>query len=249
VNSVGEWTTASLGIGRGTDITLLKEIRFPHSVGLLYSAFTAFLGFEVNEGEYKVMGMAPFGTLRYINKVYKLIRVSNDGSSELDMRVTEPKRPGRKPGTGPFQYREEPLPETLTEPPVDVKVPLEACPTCGRPLVEERIDFAYRTKLPELPRPQVTCYRVWVCRCTACGIRVRGQHPDLAPDQYGATAHRLGPRVMAAAHVLQWGGDPGAQGPSGVGRLDGGAAEWPSRPTPRRSIRSGLGIATTKSRR
>ncbi len=85
VDGVGEWTTASLGIGRGTEITLLKEIRFPHSVGLLYSAFTAFLGFEVNEGEYKVMGMAPFGTPRYVDKVHKLIRVDNDGSFELDM--------------------------------------------------------------------------------------------------------------------------------------------------------------------
>src|SRR5919109_5464458 len=66
VDGVGEWTTASLGIGKGTGIKLLKEIRFPHSLGLLYSAFTAFLGFEVNEGEYKVMGMAPFGRPRYI---------------------------------------------------------------------------------------------------------------------------------------------------------------------------------------
>jgi carbamoyltransferase len=85
VDGVGEWTTASLGIGKGTDIKLLKEIRFPHSLGLLYSAFTAFLGFEVNEGEYKVMGMAPFGQPRYMDKVYKLIRSGSDGSFELDM--------------------------------------------------------------------------------------------------------------------------------------------------------------------
>jgi carbamoyltransferase len=85
VDGVGEWTTASLGIGRGTDIKLLKEIHFPHSLGLLYSAFTAFLGFEVNEGEYKVMGMASFGTPRYMDKVYKLIRVGSDGSFELNM--------------------------------------------------------------------------------------------------------------------------------------------------------------------
>jgi carbamoyltransferase len=64
---------------------LIKEIRFPHSLGLLYSAFTAFLGFEVNEGEYKVMGMAPFGKPRYIDKVRKLIRIGNDGSFELDL--------------------------------------------------------------------------------------------------------------------------------------------------------------------
>jgi len=85
VDGVGEWTTASLGIGRGTDIKLLREIRFPHSLGLLYSAFTAFLGFEVNEGEYKVMGMAPFGTPKYVDQVYKVIRVGRDGGFELDM--------------------------------------------------------------------------------------------------------------------------------------------------------------------
>jgi carbamoyltransferase len=85
VDGVGEWMTAGLGIGKGTDIRFVKEIRFPHSLGLLYSAFTAFLGFEVNEGEYKVMGMAPFGTPRYADDVRKLIRVHADGSFELDM--------------------------------------------------------------------------------------------------------------------------------------------------------------------
>src|SRR5262245_30150091 len=85
VDGVGEWATASLGVGKGTDIQLRQEIRFPHSLGLLYSAFTAFLGFEVNEGEYKVMGMAPFGSPRYVDKVYRLIRLGGDGSFELDM--------------------------------------------------------------------------------------------------------------------------------------------------------------------
>jgi carbamoyltransferase len=85
VDGVGEWATASLGVGKGTDIQLRQEIRFPHSLGLLYSAFTAFLGFEVNEGEYKVMGMAPFGTPRYMDKVHQLIRLGGDGSFELNM--------------------------------------------------------------------------------------------------------------------------------------------------------------------
>lgn len=85
VDGVGEWTTASLGLGKGTDVHLLKEICFPHSLGLLYSTFTAFLGFEVNEGEYKVMGMAPFGTPRYVDEVRKLIRTYQDGSFELNM--------------------------------------------------------------------------------------------------------------------------------------------------------------------
>ena len=85
VDGVGEWATATYGVGRGTGIKILREIRFPHSLGLLYSAFTAFLGFEVNEGEFKVMGMAAFGEPRYEDKVWKLIHQEQDGSFRLDM--------------------------------------------------------------------------------------------------------------------------------------------------------------------
>jgi carbamoyltransferase len=74
-----------MGHGKGNNIKLLREIRFPHSIGLLYSAFTAFLGFEVNEGEYKVMGMAPYGRPRYVDKVYKLVNAEADGSFWLNM--------------------------------------------------------------------------------------------------------------------------------------------------------------------
>jgi carbamoyltransferase len=85
VDGIGEWATATLGEGRGTEIRLPLEIRWPHSLGMLYSVFTAFLGFEVNEGEYKVMGMAPYGTPRYVDKVWKVIGVSDDGAIELDL--------------------------------------------------------------------------------------------------------------------------------------------------------------------
>lgn len=85
VDGVGEWVTASWGVGRGNEIRLSKHMEFPHSLGLLYSAFTAFLGFEVNEGEYKVMGMAPYGEPRYVDKVWKLVRQNDDGSFSLDM--------------------------------------------------------------------------------------------------------------------------------------------------------------------
>lgn len=85
VDGVGEWATATMGVGRGTEVRLLREIRFPHSLGLLYSAFTAFLGFEVNEGEYKVMGMAPYGEPRYLDEVWRLIDLAPDGSFWLDM--------------------------------------------------------------------------------------------------------------------------------------------------------------------
>ena len=83
-DGVGEWSTTTMGVGRGNDLTLTDELRFPHSIGLLYSAFTAFLGFEVNEGEYKVMGMAPYGSPRYLDKVWKVVNQSNDGAFWLD---------------------------------------------------------------------------------------------------------------------------------------------------------------------
>jgi carbamoyltransferase len=85
VDGVGEWATATMGVGRGTTLTLDREMRFPHSLGLLYSVFTAFLGFEVNEGEYKVMGMAPYGRPRYVDKVHRVLRLAGDGSLWLDM--------------------------------------------------------------------------------------------------------------------------------------------------------------------
>jgi transposase len=74
-------------------------------------------------------------------------------------RLANPKTPGRKPGPGPFHYQ-APSPEAIAMPPVDVKVTLDACPTCGGPLEEECVDFAYQTELAERPRPQVTQYRV-----------------------------------------------------------------------------------------
>ena len=83
-DGVGEWNTTTMGVGKDTDLTLTHELHFPHSIGLLYSAFTAFLGFEVNEGEYKVMGMAPYGVPKYIHKVWQVVRQSDDGAFGLD---------------------------------------------------------------------------------------------------------------------------------------------------------------------
>jgi carbamoyltransferase len=85
VDGVGEWATATFGRGHDKSIELLGEIRYPHSLGLLYSVFTAFLGFEVNEGEYKVMGMAPYGTPKYVDDVRKLVRFGEDGGFSLEM--------------------------------------------------------------------------------------------------------------------------------------------------------------------
>ena len=120
-------------------------------------------------------------------------------------RTDKPKRPGRKPGMGNFSYRKPPSPDELSGPPVDVSVADDNCPGCGGVLEQEGVDVVYVTGIPVMSRPQVTEYRVRICRCLCCGKRVRGRHPDVAPDQYGASAHRMGRRVMAAAHVLHYG--------------------------------------------
>ncbi|MBM4393085.1 MAG: carbamoyltransferase [Deltaproteobacteria bacterium] len=89
VDGVGEWTTSSWGVGRGNDIQLMGETRFPHSLGLLYSAITYYLGFKVNSAEYKVMGLAPYGEPRFVDQVRQLIHVADDGSFRLDMSYFE----------------------------------------------------------------------------------------------------------------------------------------------------------------
>ena len=86
LDGVGEWTTTSVSVGKGNNLKILKEIKFPHSLGLLYSAFTYYTGFKVNSGEYKVMGLAPYGEPRYADLIKdKLISFAEDGSFQLDM--------------------------------------------------------------------------------------------------------------------------------------------------------------------
>ncbi len=86
LDGVGEWATTSYGIGRGNHIEMLSEIRFPHSLGLLYSAFTYYTGFKVNSGEYKLMGLAPYGEPRYVDIIYKhLVDLKDDGSFRLNL--------------------------------------------------------------------------------------------------------------------------------------------------------------------
>src|SRR5262249_16631441 len=85
MDGVGEWATSSIGIGEGKEITLLKELRFPDSLGLLYSAFTYYTGFKVNSGEYKVMGLAPYGEPKYVSLIKeKLVEIREDGSLRLN---------------------------------------------------------------------------------------------------------------------------------------------------------------------
>jgi len=87
IDGVGEWTTTSYGVGRGNQIQMLAELRFPHSLGLLYSAFTYFTGFRVNSGEYKLMGLAPYGEPKYRDLILReLIDLKDDGSFRLNMK-------------------------------------------------------------------------------------------------------------------------------------------------------------------
>ena len=86
MDGVGEWATTTVGIGRGNDLKVIKEIHFPHSLGLLYSAFTSYTGFKVNSGEYKVMGLAPYGEPKYRDLILdELIDLKDDGSFRLNM--------------------------------------------------------------------------------------------------------------------------------------------------------------------
>jgi carbamoyltransferase len=87
MDGVGEWATSSYGAGRGKDLELLGELHYPHSLGMLYSAFTYYTGFKVNSGEYKVMGLAPYGEPRYVDLIFgKLVQLRDDGSFKMNMR-------------------------------------------------------------------------------------------------------------------------------------------------------------------
>ena len=115
--------------------------------------------------------------------------------------VQNPKKPGRKKGQGPFRHREAPPVQPAKT--VDADAP-SCCPFCGGPLEPEGVEYATTTDVPAQPQPEVTLYRVAVCRCTQCGKPVRGTAAGLAAGQHGATAHRVGPGVKAAAHALHY---------------------------------------------
>jgi len=109
--------------------------------------------------------------------------------------VAQPQRPGRKPGQGRFGYRPTPSVEALSEPPISMPVTAPVCPHRGGTLVADGAELALITDLPEQPRPIARQYHVGISRCQSCGRRVRGRHPE---------AHRLGPRLLAAAQSLHY---------------------------------------------
>jgi len=115
-----------------------------------------------------------------------------------------PKRPGRKAGQGPFARRPAP-PQGSPEKTVRVPVEETCCPYCGGPLDAPEQEWVSNTDLSVQPPPEVQVFLVEKRCCQGCGKTVRGRHPAVAADQYGATAHRVGARAKAVAHTLHYG--------------------------------------------
>src|ERR1035437_5154946 len=141
-----------------------------------------------------------------VKKLEKLLRSKARSATPFSKgkRKAHPKRPGRKFGQGPFQRRDAP-PAAAEAEPVQVPVTSMRCSCCGGELKWQRTDRVTNTDMPAQPQPEVKVYDVAVCVCTACGKSVRGEHPEVAADQYGATAHRVGPRLKTMAHALHYG--------------------------------------------
>jgi carbamoyltransferase len=133
MDGVGEWTTTSYGFGQGRNLKILAEIKFPHSLGLLYSAFTYFCGFRVNSGEYKLMGLAPYGEPKFVDLIKKeLIDIKDDGSFQLNLKyfnymvgLTMTNNKFAKLFNGPPRKPEEPLTEREMDMAASVQVVTE----------------------------------------------------------------------------------------------------------------------------
>ena len=118
-------------------------------------------------------------------------------------RKSDPKAPGRKPGQGYFRFRTAPEEAAATEA-IVVPVTEPCCPDCGGKLGKVCREMVSITDIPVQPQPEIEHYAVEVRQCRRCGGKVRGRHPGITVGQHGATAHRLGPRVKALAHILHY---------------------------------------------
>jgi carbamoyltransferase len=180
MDGVGEWATAAWGVGKGNDIELAQEIRWPDSLGLLYSAFTYFTGFKVNSGEYKVMGLAPYGRPKYVDLIYReLIELREDGSFRLNQKYFD-YLTGLRMTNGAFE-------DLFGGPPREPETKL----------TQREMDLARSI--------QEVCEEVMLrmaaldpARCRRCGWRTRRRPTDLAPAPQEATGR-------ASAGPDEWG--------------------------------------------
>ena len=157
---------------------------------------------------------------RLLREVERLKQRSSAAPFSKRSRKKNPRRPGRKPGQGCFRRREAPAAAAQQA----VRVPVEetSCPFCGGPLGERDEELVTNTDVPPSPPPEVQAFLVEVRHCQHCGKSVRGRHPAVAPDQYGATAHRVGERAKALAHTMHYGlGVPQRKVPSILKELSG----------------------------
>lgn len=136
-------------------------------------------------------------------EIEQLKRRSGAAPFSKGTRKPNPKPPGRKPGQGFFRFRNAPEQAADIEA-VSVPVAFHNCPDCGGAWGEAKREIVSTTDIPADPRPEVRRYAVEIRECRQCGRKMRGQHPDIAPGQQGATAHRVGPRVKAFAHTLHY---------------------------------------------
>ncbi len=173
LDGVGEWSTTTIGIGKKNKIEILKEIHFPHSLGLLYSAFTYYLGFKVNSGEYKVMGLAPYGTPKYKNIILdNLIIVKEDGSFKMNMKyfdfATDLKMTNKKFDDLFGQKRRNPEVDLLTEFHMDIASSLQT--------VTEEIVLKITTKIKEEYKIENLCMSGGVAlNCVANGKIIKNK--------------------------------------------------------------------------
>lgn len=142
-------------------------------------------------------------SLKAENEQLKRSNTRSAAPFSKNKRKKNPRPPGRKPGQGIFRNRPAPSEEDYSDPPVEVPVEESACPKCGGELGEETEEIDAVTEIPPQPKPEVKAYRLKSRACCKCSHKVRGRHPEVAPDQFGATAHRLGARAQALIQILR----------------------------------------------
>jgi hypothetical protein len=143
---------------------------------------------------------------RLREKVEELERCKHVSAAPFSKGTMKAKRnrSGRKPGEGQFRNRPAPKDDEITHR-EEVKVEETECPECGGELVADGEEVVTVTEIPEIPKPEVKAFRLEMCRCGKCGKRIRARHPEVAEDQRGATAHRVGDQVYAMAAMLHYG--------------------------------------------
>ena len=149
--------------------------------------------------------IAEIARLRAENEELKRKNARSAAPFSKNKSKKNPQQPGRKPGQGTFRNRTAPPAEDYSGPPVDVPVNETTCFDCGGDLVDDGEEIVTNTELPPAPKPQIKAYRIKIRSCCKCKHKVRGRHPAVAADQFGATAHRIGPRAQAAVHLLHYG--------------------------------------------